>query len=59
MAFVAHADGGIEAIDHQAGVERWRARPLGDVTAMAADDDAVYVATADGRLVRFDAAPPA
>lgn len=55
MAFVAHADGSIEAIDHQRGVERWRSQPLGDVTAITAGDDAVYVATADSRLVRFDA----
>jgi outer membrane protein assembly factor BamB len=52
-AFVVHADGSIEAIDHQRGVERWRSRPLGKVSAMTAGD-AVYVATADGRLLRFD-----
>lgn len=52
-AFVTHADGGIEAIDHQRGVERWRSEPLGEVTAMAADAEAVYVATAAGDLTRM------
>jgi outer membrane protein assembly factor BamB len=55
-AFVVHADGSIEAIDHQRGVERWRSQPLGEVSAMTAGGDAIYVATADRRLLRFDAA---
>jgi outer membrane protein assembly factor BamB/serine/threonine protein kinase len=55
-AFVAHADGSIEAIDHQRGVERWRSEPLGGITAMAASDDGVYVATADQHLLRFASA---
>jgi outer membrane protein assembly factor BamB len=58
MAFVAHANGSIEAIDHQDGVERWRSRRLGEISAMTASDDAVYIATADGRLLRFDASAP-
>jgi hypothetical protein len=52
MAFVAHANGTIEAIDHQDGVERWRSRLLGEISAMTAADDAVYVTTADGRRRR-------
>lgn len=54
-AFMVHADGSVEAIDHQGGVERWRTAPLGDVSSMAATQDAVYVAAAGGRLMRFDA----
>jgi serine/threonine protein kinase/outer membrane protein assembly factor BamB len=56
-AFVVHADGRIEAIDHQRGVERWRSEPLGDITAMTASDDGVYVATAGGELIRFVTTP--
>jgi outer membrane protein assembly factor BamB len=59
LAFVTHADGGIEAIDHQRGVERWRSGPLGEVTAMTADDEAVYVATAAGDVTRMQATAPA
>jgi serine/threonine protein kinase/outer membrane protein assembly factor BamB len=55
MAFVVHANGSVEGIDHQKGVERWRSEPLGDVTAMTAGDGAVYVATADGDVTRFNA----
>lgn len=55
LAFVTHADGGIEAIDHQRGVERWRSGPLGEVTAMAADAEAIYVATAAGDVTRMQA----
>lgn len=55
LAFVTHADGAIEAIDHQRGVERWRSGPLGEVTAMAADAEAVYVATAAGDVTRMQA----
>jgi PQQ-like domain len=56
-AFVVHADGRVEAIDHQRGVERWRSEPLGDITAMAASADGVYVATAGGELIRFVTTP--
>lgn len=52
-AFVAHADGTVEAIAHDRGERQWRSEPFGTITAMTADRDAVYVATADGRLTRL------
>lgn len=59
LAFVTHADGGVEAIDHQRGAERWRSGPLGEVTAMSADNEAVYVATTAGDVTRMQATTPA
>jgi outer membrane protein assembly factor BamB len=52
---VADAGGGAHGLDLVRGYETWRASGLGDVTALAADDAAVYIATRGGRLIHVRA----
>jgi serine/threonine protein kinase/outer membrane protein assembly factor BamB len=53
--YIAAADGTIEAIGQRDGTALWETAPFGEVTAMAAADEAVFVATEDGRLTRLEA----
>ncbi len=54
--YIAAPDGTIEAIGQRTGASLWETSPYGPVTAMTATDDAVFVATEDGRLTRIEAA---
>jgi outer membrane protein assembly factor BamB len=53
MAYVARRDGMVQALDGESGRERWRAADIDDVTALAADDEGVFVGRADGSIVRL------
>lgn len=52
---VADAAGRARGLDLERGYEAWRASGFGEVTALAADEDAVYIATRAGRLIHVRA----
>jgi outer membrane protein assembly factor BamB len=53
LAYVARREGLVQALDGESGRERWRAADIDDVTALAADDEGVFVGRADGSIVRL------
>jgi outer membrane protein assembly factor BamB len=53
LAYVAREAGVVQAIDHESGRLQWRAQDIGDVTALTADAEGVYVGAADGSIVRL------
>jgi outer membrane protein assembly factor BamB len=55
-AYITAPDGTIVAIGQRDGASLWETAPFGSVTAMTATDEAVFVATGDGRLARLDTA---
>jgi serine/threonine protein kinase/outer membrane protein assembly factor BamB len=55
--YVAAADGTVEAIAQRNGASLWQSAPFGQISAMTATDDAVYLTTTDGRLTRLEAPP--
>jgi outer membrane protein assembly factor BamB len=54
--YIAATDGTIEAIGQRDGASLWETAPFGPVSAMTATDEAVFLATEDGRLTRLEAA---
>jgi serine/threonine-protein kinase len=53
MAYVARDKGGVQALDGESGRDRWRSPEVDEVTALAADDEGVFVGRADGSIVRL------
>lgn len=54
---VADVKGRAHGLDLDRGFEAWRASGVGEVTALAATDDAIYIGTRDGEVARLR--PPA
>jgi serine/threonine-protein kinase len=52
LTYVAREDGVLRALDHDSGLERWRAQDIGDVTALLGDAQGVYVGGGDGDVMR-------
>ena len=48
--YVAREDGTLRALDHESGLEQWRAQDFGDITSMLADEGGVFVGRADGSV---------
>lgn len=54
---VSEVGGRAHGLDLERGFERWRASGFGQITALAATEDAVYAGTRSGVLVRVPARP--
>ena len=53
LTYVADGDGVLHALDQRSGREQWRATDIGDISALQADADGVYVGSREGSIVRL------
>ena len=53
LTYVVREDGMLRALDHDSGLERWRAQDVSNATALLADQDGVYVGSERGSVVRL------
>lgn len=57
LVYVPRGDGTLRALDHESGLERWRAADLDGVTAVTADEDGVLVGRGVGRVAALPLRP--